>query len=105
MNRTTLFYQIILDDLLFREIKELLKNTNISANNLLNVSRNFKELKKDHFYWELNKKYSLIYCNSSLYRERITLLMKTKSQLSLYLSGYSEVMDVSVLADIHTLNL
>jgi hypothetical protein len=82
MNRKTLFYQIILDGLLFQEIKELLNNNNVDANNLLNVSRNFKELKKDHFYWELNKEYSLIYYNSSPYRERITLLIKTKRQLS-----------------------
>jgi hypothetical protein len=105
MNRKTLFYQIILDGLLFREIKEFLNNTNISANNLLNVSRKFKELKKDHFYWKLNKKYSLIYYNSSPYRERIRLLIKTKRQLSLNLYHNSEVVDVSVLADIHTLDL
>jgi hypothetical protein len=105
MNRTTLFYKIILDGLLFQEIKEFLDQTNSSTNNLLNVSREFKELKKDHFYCKMNKKYSLIYYTSSPYRERITLLIKTKRQLSLKLRGFSEVVDVSILADIHTLDL
>jgi hypothetical protein len=105
MNHTTLFYQIILDGLLFREIKGLLNNTYTSTNNLLNVSRNFQELKKGHFYRKLNKECSLIYYNSSPYRERIRLLIKTKRQLSLNLKGYTEVIDVSILADIHTFDL
>jgi hypothetical protein len=64
-----------------------------------------QELKKEHFYWKLNKQYSRCYYTSSPYRERITLLMNTKSQLSLNLDGHSKVVDVSVLADIHTLDL
>jgi hypothetical protein len=83
MNRKTLFYQIVVDGLLFQERKAFLNQTKISTNNLLNVSRNFKGLKKDHFYWKLNKVYSLIYYNSSLYRKHIRLLLSTKSQLSI----------------------
>jgi hypothetical protein len=106
MNRTTLFYQIILDGLLFQEIKEFLSNTITSANNLLDASSNFKELKREHFYWKLTTQYSYLYYISSPYRELcITLLTNTKSQLSLNLSEYPEVVDVSVLADIHTLDL
>jgi hypothetical protein len=118
MNKKTLFYQIILNDFLFQEIKELLNNTNIGSNNLLIVSRTFQKLKKEHFYWKLNKKYSRCYYTSSLYRERITLLMNTKSQLSLLfreritllmtmkiqlsliMNTCSEVVDVAILADI-----
>jgi len=110
MNHKILFDEIILNDLLFQKISEYLNNTNMSENNILNilimnVSKKFQGLKKDHFYWKLNKKYSLIYYNSSPYRERITSLVKTKKQLSLNLSGYREVVDVSDLADVHTLNL
>jgi hypothetical protein len=90
MNNETLFYTIMLDGLLFQEIKELLNNTHIGTNNLLNVSRNFKDLKQENFYWELKKGYSFIYYSSSPYRERITLLVNTKRQLSLQLNGYSE---------------
>jgi hypothetical protein len=38
MNHTTLFYQIVLDGLLFPEIKVLLNNTCIGLNSLLNVA-------------------------------------------------------------------
>jgi hypothetical protein len=68
MNRKTLFYQIILDGLLFWETKELLNKNRADANNLLNVSSTFKGLKKDHFYWELNRQYSFLYYNYSPYR-------------------------------------
>jgi hypothetical protein len=105
MNKKTLFYQIILNGLLFQEIKKLLNNTCIGSNNLLNVSRKFQEIKKEHFYWKLNKQYSRCYYTSSPYRGYITLLMNTKRQVSLNLDGYSEVVDVSVLANIHTLDL
>jgi hypothetical protein len=101
----TLFFRIILDGLLFKEIKELLNDTNIGSNNLLNVSRKFQELKKEQFYWMLNKEHSRCYYTSSPYRECITLLMNTKRQLSLDLNTCPEVVDVSVLADMHTLDL
>jgi hypothetical protein len=100
MNRTILFYQIILDGLLFREIKEFLNITIISVNELLNASSNFKELKRNILIGN-----SHLYHISSPYRKRITLLVNTKSQLSLKLNGFFEVVDVSVLADIHTLDL
>jgi hypothetical protein len=103
MNKKTLFYQIILDGLLFQEIKELLNNTNSGSNNLLNVSRSFQELKKEHFYWKLTRSYSRCYYTSSPYRECITFFMNTKRQQSINFYMCSEVVDVSVLADIHTL--
>jgi hypothetical protein len=105
MNKKTLFYQIMLNGLLFQEIKESLNNSVMGTNNLLNISIKFQELKKEHFYWNLNKQYSRYYYTSLPYRERITLLMKTTRQLSLDLNSCSEIVDVSVLADIHTLDL
>jgi hypothetical protein len=100
MKHTTLFYRIILDGLLFREIKELLNNIGFGTNNLINVSRRFGELKKANLYFKLNSQYSINYYKSSPYRERITLLIDTKDQLSLNLERCSEVVDVTVLADI-----
>jgi hypothetical protein len=105
MNDTTLFYQIIFNGLLFREIKELLNGTSIGTNNLLNVSRNFKDLKKANLHFKLNRQYSFTYYSSSSYRERITLLIDTKKQLSLEFNDHPEVVDITVLADVHNLNL
>jgi hypothetical protein len=105
MNQNTLLYQIILDGLLFQEIKELFNNTYIGSNTSLNISRNFQELEEEHFYWKLNRQYYRCYYTSLPYRECITLLMNTKSQLSLTLNICSEVVDASILADMHTLNL
>jgi hypothetical protein len=105
INKKTLFYQMILNGLLFQEIKESLNDDVMGTNNLLNVSIKFQKLKKEHFYWKLNKQYSRYYYTSSPYRERITLVMKTTKQLSLTLNICSEVVDVSILADIHTLEL
>jgi hypothetical protein len=105
MNHTTLFYQIILDGLLLQEIKGLLNNTDIGTNNLLNVSRNFEYLKKANFYFKLNSQYSFIYYSSLSYRGRIILLIDKKKQLSLILRSRSEVVNVTVLADVHNLNL
>jgi hypothetical protein len=71
MNRTTLFYEIILNDDIFRQLKELLNNTHIGTNHLLDVTRYFKDLKKEIFYWELKRQYSMIYYSSSLYEHYI----------------------------------
>jgi hypothetical protein len=105
MTHTTLFYEIILDGLLFREIKELLNNTYGGSNNLLSVSRKFQQLKKANLCFKLNRQYSITYYSSSSYRERITLLIDKKDQLSLNLESCSEVVDVTVLADVHNLKL
>jgi hypothetical protein len=102
---TTLFYQIILNDDIFQQLKELLNNTCNGTNNLLNVSRDFEESKKAYFYWELNRQYSLLYYSSSPFRERIALLINTKRQLSLNLSDYSQVVGVTVLIDVNALDL
>jgi hypothetical protein len=100
-----LFYVVVLNDLIFQQLQELLHHTNTSLNNLLSVSRTFESIKKTNFYWKLNKRYSLTYYKSVQYRERIALLTNIKTQLSLNLRDCFEVSNVSVLADIHTLDL
>jgi hypothetical protein len=57
-------------------------------------------LKKTHFYWILNKEYSLFYYNSLQYRESISLLTNVKRQLTLDLSDCSEIVDVNTLSDV-----
>jgi hypothetical protein len=100
-----LFYQVIVIDLIFQKLQELLSDTNIGMNNLLNVSaKHFQDLKKAKFYWKFNRKYSLIYYDSLQFRERISLLTKTKRQLSLICSR-PDIVDVTVLNDVHALDL
>jgi hypothetical protein len=103
--RLSLFYEVILNDLLFKELKDFLNETIIGTNCLLNVSRHFQHLKKANFHWSLDRQYSWNYYNSSQYRERLSLLMNTKSQLSLELIGYHEVVDVKILKDVYYLGL
>jgi len=100
-----LFYVVVLNDLIFQQLQELLNHTNTSLNHLLSVSRTFGSIKKTNFFWKLNKKYSLAYYKSAQYRERIASLTNIKTQLSLNLRDCFEVSNVSVLADIHTLDL
>jgi hypothetical protein len=103
--RIPLFCEVVLNDLIFQQLQELLNNSSTSLNNLLNVSRTFVSIKKTNFYWRLNKQYSLVYYKSALYRDRIMLLTSIKTRLSLNLRDCFEVSNVSVLADIHTLDL
>jgi hypothetical protein len=92
-------------DLIFQQLKELLNDTLVGTNNLLNVTRRFHYLKKENLYLKLNKQFSLIYHNSSDYRENITLLINTKKQLSLNFSVYcDEFVNASVL-DVHALDV
>jgi hypothetical protein len=102
---SSLFYKVILNDLIFQQLNELLNETNIGTNNLLNVSKKFESLKKEHFYFKLNRKYSLTYKNSSLYRERLSLRTNSKKQLSLDLSEFLGLHDVSAHADVRDIDL
>jgi hypothetical protein len=136
----TFFQKVILTDSLFQHIcgflndkdpKNLIsiylglgssfhKNNNyINVNNLLNVSRSFRVIKKENFYFKLNKKYSLEYYHNKAFKAILsTLLANTRTQLSINLSrknsaiGYLlnstwriKIIDVSGLHDLHTLNL
>jgi hypothetical protein len=102
----SLFYQVITNDLIFQQLQEFLNDTNIGTNNLLNVSKRcFHHLKKENYYWKLNRQYSLIYYLSLKYRESILTLMNTRRQLSLDLSNRSIIVDVSVLSEEYDLNL
>jgi hypothetical protein len=69
-----LFYKVI--DTLFQLFQDLLNDTNIGMNNLLNISRYFQLLKKAIFHWVLSRQYSLFYYNSSDYRDEISLIIK-----------------------------
>ncbi len=51
INHTTDFHQIILNNDIFQQLKELLNDTHSGTNYLLNASIGFQELKKAHFYW------------------------------------------------------
>jgi hypothetical protein len=134
------FFQVILTDSLFQHICGFLNNKDpnnlisiyvglgfslhkndnyINVNNLLNVSRKFRIIKKENFYLKLNKKYSLEYYHNKAFKSVISLLLtNTRSQLSLDLSRENstidhllnsiwrpKIIDVSGLQDLHSLNL
>jgi hypothetical protein len=105
-NPIPLFYQVLTNDLTFQQVHELLNDTNIGVNYLFNVSRiYFQCMKKASFYWKLNRDYSLVYYKSAEYRERISMLIDTKSQVALDLSYCFEVVDVSILSEEYDVNL
>jgi hypothetical protein len=95
-----------------------------SINNLLNVSKEYRLVKKANYYWKLNKEYSLKYYNEDLFRWKLKylLLTDTSRQLSLDLAAAAEmpygsasnfsnlchintIRDVNVLRNIHSLDL
>lgn len=100
-----LFHKVILNDLIFQQLQDLLDDTSVGTNQLCNVSRKYKILKKENFCWKLNRKYSFTYFSSSQYRDRISLLMNTNKQLTLDLSNSLEVYDVNGLANVYAIDL
>jgi hypothetical protein len=65
----------------------------------------FTTLKK-YINYKLNKKYSLLYYNDILFRNRVlNKIFNSNKQLHLKLSCCDYITDVSVLCNIHTLDL
>lgn len=110
-NSTALFYKVMLNESIFEQVQGYLNKINGTyrndTNNVLNLSRKFQVLKKAKFYWKLTKESSAQYYFDDNYRSKVNMLLThTKLQLRLDLSGhYGNITDVSVLSDIHTLDL
>jgi hypothetical protein len=74
-------------------------------NNLLNTSQKYKSAKLSAFHWKLNKKYSLRYYKEILFKKKFhMLLIDVNKQLSLDLHN-TEIIDVSSLKRMYSLNL
>jgi hypothetical protein len=101
----SLFYQVVLIDLVFIELRDWLNETEMETNALLNVSKHFRGMKKEYFYWGLNLKYSKEYYSCLQFRDHMSLIMITKKQLSLNFSNNSYISDVSSLYNVDKLNL
>jgi hypothetical protein len=100
------FIKVILIDCIFQEVQDFLDHSKTDINNILNVSRKFKLMKKSSFYWKMNKKYSLEYNSNVLYRLRVDSLLTNKNtQLSLNLFNCNTISDVSTLGNVHTLKI
>jgi hypothetical protein len=85
--KVTVFDRMMLTEFLFDIVAEYLISCSIDLNNLLNVSRNLRQLKHSKFYWKLNKVYSLQYYMDIDYKASLDLLIgKPLSQLSLALT-------------------
>ena len=72
---------------------------------LLNTSKMLKNIKENYQYLDLDKKNSLLFLNADF---RTSVLSKIKypiKQLSLNLQNTQELTDVSMLGNVHTLNL
>jgi hypothetical protein len=107
----SLFYQVMLNDLIFQQLQELLNHTsstsstNIGMNNLLNVSIKFLCMKKANYYWKLNRWFSLTYRNSLMFRERMLLLTNSEKQLLLDCTEYYDISDISALSEVPDIDL
>jgi hypothetical protein len=55
IDNTDLFSRVILNNLIFQKLQELLSYKDGDLNNLLNVSRRFEMLKNVKYRWKLNK--------------------------------------------------
>jgi hypothetical protein len=94
-NGTTLIDKITLTDLLFEQLQRYVNYSTI--NNLLNLSKKYKGVKKLQFFWKLNNKYSVKY-----YREND---FKFKLNALLDFGGYDSIWDVTSLRNIYSLDL
>lgn len=122
----TLFNRVISTNGIFQELRGFLdENTNnvkpeikhfyaknSDMNNLMNVSRVFREIKKAEFYWQLSRKHSVEYFRNVFYKSILdSLFTNTQRQVSIDLSHFSLIRDegdlsnVSALGNVHTLKL
>jgi hypothetical protein len=97
--------RIMLFETFPEEIFQIIGNyTNI--NNLLNSTAKLNNVKKKLFYWKLNRQFSIKYYQNEIFREELLVKMNDiNKQLSLILAYYHKDIDVSILANIHTLDL
>ena len=73
---------------------------------LLQWNRYFHAMKGRLYYFKFSKGYSLQYHTSDVHREQVQRRISDVSrQLSLELTGSSNITDVSALGGVHTLNL
>ena len=57
-------------------------------------------------YLSLKRKYSLLYCENTTFRERIlSLILDPRRQLAINLSECDSITDVSILGGLHSLDL
>ena len=88
------------DDLL-RIIQEY-----VSINAFLNSSKELALLKMRYFRWNLTKAASLRFHRFQPYRDiLLSRMIYPRKQIQIDLGGYSEVTDVSMLSNVHTLDL
>jgi hypothetical protein len=75
-------------------------------NALLNTSKRLLDVKHRLFYWSFRSASSKQFYSSEEFRERLRGLMHDyRKQLSLNLSGFDDVSDVSALGHVHRLDL
>ena len=78
----------------------------VSINALLMISKKLVLLKRCYFRWNLTRVASQRYNQSQPYRDILMSLMTyPRKQLKINLNGCSEVTDVSMLDNVHTLDL
>lgn len=107
-------------DFLIQELHGL-----ININNLLNSTKQFEEYKKKLFYWDLNTEFSSKYHNDEEYcnyinsiiendnkqlsitlkQESITDVSKFSKCHKLFLESCTNILDVSSLANLHTIKI
>jgi hypothetical protein len=103
-NGTTLIDKITLTDLLFEQLQRYVNYSTI--NNLLNLSKKYKGVKKLQFFWKLNNKYSVKYYRENDFKFKLNALLDdVNRQLSLDFGGYDSIWDVTSLRNIYSLDL
>jgi hypothetical protein len=100
-------------EVIFSQLQEFIDYNSI--NSLLNSTKIFRSIKKQSYYWKLNKLYSTKYYRCSFWGanaldmsfrlELHTLLTNTNKQLSLDLSFSQGRIDVRTIANVNALNI
>jgi hypothetical protein len=96
-----LFDNLVLTDILFEQLQGYTDYDSI--NSLLNVSKQYENVKKAKYYWKLKRNYSLKYYSEKKFRSEVqSVLTDVNKQLSLNLDSAGGI-DVSALSSVTSL--
>lgn len=95
---------VIAIDSLFDQLQDYLNYDSI--NNLLNASKKLQSEKNSRYYLELNYEYSVEYhCKDTFRCQLNSMLTDVNKQLSLNFRYYDDLINVSALGNVHSLDL
>ena len=111
-NQLNSFLQLLSIDDVFRSILDFITpqatlavKGSAPATALFATAKELREAKRKYFYWKFTRAKSFQYFADPTFRAICDSLANTKAKLALTLSSKDNITDVSMLGNVHTLNL